>query len=187
MELGAHIREMIRSARQIVVSANESRKTVVHLKGVIEERIGNAQDELKSVNEVQGILLQAEVKALNLFVEASKASMPASRVPGQAEELYKQIVLLKKLVNQSEQKIRDFEKSILPLSSGADQALGAFDSLFSTTQSLDRQIRDTTENLVRQARLVQLVKTSGAAVTPESPNTPESSESPHSDDESVAS
>jgi hypothetical protein len=148
VELGTHIREMVRSAHQICIGSRETKNRV----GLLRERI---HDQLEQIH--------LTAKNTSEVYELSKA---VEIVLGQKNSLNPETVkLLKRLlaltIRQSEA-LTSTELLLEPLATDADLAFESLEMIGKTTDGFASEIKHTTEGMLDQARRMGELKKKGA-------------------------
>jgi hypothetical protein len=153
--LGLNVRDLVREARDITTAAAESQKSLSSLRSRVHVGIRELHDTRLALKEVGDSAVQAEITALNLVVEASQKENDARRLAEMAETLHQIASRMRDLNQRSEAALGRIELQIEPMSVDADRAHHSFDDLFRHTREMDAHIRQTTETLIGQARMVQ--------------------------------
>lgn len=156
--LSVNIREMVREAQNLAVSAGRSRESVSALRDGIHAEIEHMREGREAIQELEQIALLAETAALNLVIEAGRLGLDGKQASVLSEELHRLVQRIRKLGGQADTRVSDLEKKLEPWSTDADLAFHAYDDVFRATQAMDTHIRNTTETLLGQAKLIQSIQ-----------------------------
>jgi hypothetical protein len=156
IQLGVHIREMVREAQNLAVAAQASRGSLEQLRERIHGGIREVRDARTSLNEAEHATLIAEVLALNLMIAAEKSGDDSTRGLGEtAEELHRSIQKVRKLHFKSDAFMGKVELGLEPMATDADLAYHAYDGVFGSAEKMQAHIKKTTETLLGQAKMIQ--------------------------------
>ena len=168
IQLGLHVREMVREAQNIAVAAAKSRDAV----GALRQRLHGEICEIDGVRKAHKSLVQAsthgEVLALNLVLETQQLGEQGKRLGKMAEELHRYFQTVRHLGQKGESAAACLQLVLEPVVTDADMAFHAFEDVFRNTQGMDGHIRGAREAMIAQAKLIQIAngQLTEAEITP---------------------
>jgi hypothetical protein len=137
-DLGIHLREIIRAAQKMAVSASQSKIQVVSLGEKLHIQLNDIHLGVKSANESEKSAKEVEQILIGVL----------GQIPAEIRAEVDRAILISRrahvTANSARVLFQEVEKRIEPIVTDADQALNPFDSFFVTTQELNGEITDTT-------------------------------------------
>jgi hypothetical protein len=157
-QMGVHIREMVRQANLLTQNAAQSRAQLGALRERIHAGLREMREARRAMRDGDQALIQAEVLALNLVIEAARVGGERGEaVAEMAERLQRLIQKASRVQSRNSAVLARLEAQTEPMATDADLAWHASEPVFQASQAMDEHIRKTTETLIGQAKLVQEV------------------------------
>ncbi len=153
--LGLSIRDLVREAQNLAVSASKSRKATGALRDRVHQGINGTRDASRSARATALGAIHAEVLTLNIMAELSRSSVDVEKVQELGKQLHQ---LVKKLTRDNQLSVdalARLERNLEPIATDADLAYHSYSEVFSSTERMDEFIRCCTSGLLSQAKLLQ--------------------------------
>ena len=154
-QLSIHIREMVRQSQRLAVASGTSRALVGELRTKIHSGLNDLHDGKKFFQAAEAAAAKAEGLALRATLDANRMGASGVAIGEMVGEIHKSIGAMRTALRQSQALVHKLEKQVEPWSTDADVAYHAFDDVQDATQILSHHIRQTTETLLGQAKLIQ--------------------------------
>ncbi len=155
VQLGGHVRDMVREAQALAGVSSRARGHV----GNLRDRVHGGLEEVHQLRlrskDVLKAGQEAETIALNLVIEATRLGEKGKPLGSMAESLYRFVQQMRKLGDMADGISASLEQQLEPMSLDADQAHHIFEELPQCVSTLDQSVRKSTDALVAQAKIVQ--------------------------------
>lgn len=155
LQLGLHVRDMVREAQNIAVAASKSRTAVTALRDRLHGEVREIEGVRKAHKSLGQASTQGEVLALNLVLETQQLGESGKRLGAMAEELHRYFQTVRHLSQKGENAVLSLQQALDPVVTDADEAFHALEEVFKNAQGMDGHIRGTRESIIAQAKLIQ--------------------------------
>lgn len=152
VELGSHIRSVIRSAQILVNHAAKSKASLDELRGRIYGGVDEIHEAKQNIQETEAILASTEAMILNMVIEAARLGDDGKHFSELTEQLHLLIQKIRRLHQRARSSLLHVEGQIQPWAQNTDQAIALYHEIWRSTQNMNEEIGKTGQALGNQAK-----------------------------------
>lgn len=160
-QLGIHVREMVREARNLAESTAHSRDKVIDLREKMRAGVQDTHESVLSLKEAEQASMRIKVLTLRTLEEVSKEDGDPRAVKRSLELIRDLSIQAHRGAQTGGAAVGRLEVAVKPWLSQVEEACTAFEDTSRAGLALDGHIRKSTETITQHANQLQLLAKTG--------------------------